>query len=291
MTGILIINKPQNWTSHDVVAKMRRVLGERRIGHGGTLDPIATGVLPLLVGRATRAAEYAESSEKEYTAGLKLGIATDTQDITGNVIKTQDVNVSEEELLGALSEFKGERLQIPPMYSAVKVGGKKLYEYAREGRSVGRAARRIFIRELELLSFDGGEASIRIVCSKGTYVRTICHDIGELLGCGGVMSSLVRTRAGRFDIGCALTIEEIREAAEKGRAESLLLPVDTLFSELDILTIEKKDEKRCLNGAPVNKAGTACGRYRVYSEDGKFLMLGEVLPDGKLVTVKSFFDI
>ena len=184
MTGILIINKPQNWTSHDVVAKMRRLLGEKRIGHGGTLDPMATGVLPLFVGRATRAVEFAENVEKEYIAGLRLGLVTDTQDTTGSVLETYDVNVSEETLIRVLKGFKGERLQVPPMYSAVKIGGKKLYEYAREGKSIKRPARKILIKELELLSFDGTEVSLRIVCSKGTYVRTICHDIGRLLGCG-----------------------------------------------------------------------------------------------------------
>lgn len=291
MIGIIIINKPQNWTSHDVVAKMRRVLREKRIGHGGTLDPMATGVLPLFVGRATRAAEYAENAEKEYIAGLKLGVITDTQDTTGSILEKHDVKASGEELSQALRGFKGELLQVPPMYSAVKIEGKKLYEYAREGKSIKRPARRIFIKELELLSFDGAEASIRIVCSKGTYVRTICHDIGSLLGCGGAMSSLIRTRAGRFDISRALTIEQIEQAAEKSEAEKLLLPVDTLFLALDNLAIDKKDEIRCRNGAPINAAGVACGRYRVYSKDGSFLMLGEVRPDGKLVTVKNFFDI
>jgi tRNA pseudouridine55 synthase len=291
MTGILIINKPQNWTSHDVVAKMRRLLGEKRIGHGGTLDPMATGVLPLFVGRATRAVEFAENVEKEYIAGLRLGLVTDTQDTTGSVLETYDVNVSEETLIRVLKGFKGERLQVPPMYSAVKIGGKKLYEYAREGKSIKRPARKILIKELELLSFDGTEVSLRIVCSKGTYVRTICHDIGRLLGCGGGMSGLIRMRSGVFDINRALTIEEVEQAAKNGEAASLLLPVDTLFLEFGSLKLDKKEEKRCRNGARINKAGVVQGRYRVYSEDGEFLMLGEVRPDGQLVTIKNFFEI
>lgn len=291
MIGILIINKPAGWTSHDVVSKMRRVLGERRIGHGGTLDPMATGVLPLFVGRATRAVEFIENAEKEYIAGLRLGIETDTQDTTGNILLSSEVNVTAEELSAVLESFIGERDQIPPMYSAVKIGGKKLYEYARAGKEISRPARRISIGEMELISFDGREAVIRISCSKGTYIRTICHELGLCLGCGGAMSSLIRTKAGRFDLSMAKSMEEVIAEAEKGNAERLLLPVDSLFSDLDALTLDIDDEKRCRNGAPILKTGIGSKRYRVYSGDGRFLMLGQARPDGTLNPVKNFFDI
>ena len=214
MNGILIVDKPEGWTSHDVVAKLRGVLKEKRIGHGGTLDPMATGVLPLFVGRATRAVEFMESADKEYEAGIKLGIVTNTQDTTGQVLEEQTVNVSEEDIKSALLSFLGESEQLPPLYSAIKVKGKKLYEYARAGKDVERSTRKIFISEAEPLGWKSDEYRFRIVCSKGTYIRTICHDIGNILGCGGAMSYLRRTRAGAYTISEAVNLDNIIKASE-----------------------------------------------------------------------------
>ncbi len=195
-TGIIIIDKPQNWTSMDVCGKLRRLYGERRVGHAGTLDPMATGVLPVFVGRATRAVEFAEHGEKEYLAGLRLGISTDTQDTTGEVLAEQPVACSRSEIEDVLGRFRGDIEQIPPMYSALKVNGQKLYQLARKGKTVERKPRPITIYELELGEQIGeNEYALRVKCSKGTYIRTLCQDIGDALGCGGCMSSLRRTMA------------------------------------------------------------------------------------------------
>ncbi|MBP5166034.1 MAG: tRNA pseudouridine(55) synthase TruB [Oscillospiraceae bacterium] len=284
MTGIIVINKPADWTSHDVVAKMRGILKEKRIGHGGTLDPMATGVLPLFVGRATRAVEFMDDADKEYIAGMRLGITTDTQDMTGNILERKDADVSADTVAAELRNLHGAMDQLPPMYSAVKVSGKKLYEYARSGREVERRARRIFIYEAEPLGFADGEYRFRLVCSKGTYVRTLCHDIGERLGCGAAMSSLVRTRAGCFGIDEALSIEQ---------AESLggaaLAPTDTMFRHLPALIADGADERRIRCGNPP-QAAAENGRYRIYAPGGEFLALGEAR-DGKIDIIKSFFEV
>lgn len=281
MNGIIVINKPSDWTSHDVVAKLRGILHERRTGHGGTLDPMATGVLPVFVGRATRAVEFIENADKEYIAGIKLGCTTDTQDTTGNILTTCDYRITKEELLGVLPEFTGDISQIPPMYSAIKQNGKKLYELARKGIETERKPRNITIFELELLEFDGDEGKLRIVCSKGTYVRTLCHDIGKKLGCGAVMSSLVRTRVGEFRLENAVNLEDV--------TEDKLLAVDSVFGNLPECKVNAKQEKKCRNGCEF-KLDIQDGRYRVYSEDGSFLMLGQV-KDGVMKTVKSFFEV
>ena len=207
--GILIVDKPAGWTSQDVAAKLRGVFHERRIGHSGTLDPMATGVLVLFVGRATRAVEFAESDSKEYLAGLRLGLVTNTQDTSGETLETHPVAVTREELDAALDAFRGDISQIPPMYSAIKIGGKKLYELARKGQEVERKPRNITIFELAVEDGSGSDWDLRVRCSKGTYVRTLCHDIGQSLGCGGCMSSLRRTRAGRFTLEQAVTMEQI----------------------------------------------------------------------------------
>ena len=196
--GILVIDKSAGWTSQDVAAKLRGVFHERRVGHGGTLDPMATGVLPVFIGRATRAAEFLESAEKEYVAGLRLGVVTDTQDTSGTVLETNPVCVTRAQLEAALRQFLGPIEQIPPMYSAIKINGQKLYELARRGQEVARRPRSITIHALELLEGEGADWTVRVRCSKGTYVRTLCHDLGRALGCGGCMSSLRRTRAGSF---------------------------------------------------------------------------------------------
>ena len=228
--GILIVDKPAGWTSQDVAAKLRGVFHERRIGHSGTLDPMATGVLVLFVGRATRAVEFAESDSKEYLAGLRLGLVTNTQDTSGETLETHPVAVTREQLDAALDAFRGDISQIPPMYSAIKIGGKKLYELARKGQEVERKPRNITIFELAVEGGSGSDWDLRVRCSKGTYVRTLCHDIGQSLGCGGCMSSLRRTRAGRFTLEQAVTMEQILAFAQEHDPAELLMPVDALFA-------------------------------------------------------------
>lgn len=284
MNGIILVDKPQGWTSHDVVGKLRGILHERRIGHSGTLDPMATGLLVVFVGRATRGVEFAEAHSKEYIAGLRLGIATDTQDITGNVLHETSQNVTENELKSVINDFLGDIQQIPPMYSAIKVGGKKLYELARKGESVERKPRTVNISKLELIGREENDFILAVGCSKGTYIRTLCNDIGEKLGCGGCMSSLRRVKAGRFSITDAHKIEEIAEAPEK-----YILPVDTIFSEYQGITANTVTEKKLRNGNTV-KCSADDGIYRVYGESGEFLLLGEV-QQGILKTIKNFFEV
>ena len=290
MNGIIIIDKPSGWTSHDVVGKLRGVFGERRIGHGGTLDPMATGVLPVFVGRATRAVEYCENAVKEYTASFRPGVSTDTQDITGTVLKSVPADISEEALRAALPQFTGRQSQIPPMYSAVKVKGKKLYELARRGVEVERKPREITIHRLELIGRDGGDFVLRVVCSKGTYIRTLCSDIGDALGCGGCMSALRRNAAGAFTEKDAVTIDMVEEAAESGGLQGLLRGVDTLFSEYPEMKISGKSVQLCRNGCDFQTKNAQDGMYRVYDDAGQFLMLG-VCRDGRMKTVKSFFEV
>ena len=225
--GIVVINKPQDWTSMDVCAKLRGIFHEKRVGHAGTLDPMATGVLLVFVGQATKAVSFAEDGRKEYRASLRLGVVTDTQDTSGTVLSQSPVSVAEDGLRAVLPRFTGEIEQIPPMYSAIKVQGRKLYELARKGVEVERKPRPVTIYELELLARDGnGDWGLRVVCSKGTYIRTLCHDIGAALGCGGCMSALERTMAADFTLDEAVTVEEVQE-----RGEALLRPVDSLFRQ------------------------------------------------------------
>ena len=277
----------------DVCAKLRGVLREKRVGHAGTLDPMATGVLPVFVGRATRAVEFAAEGGKEYLAGLKLGVITDTQDVTGTVLEERPVHVTRERLEAATQQFCGEILQVPPMYSAIKIKGKKLYELARKGKEVERAARPVTISvfwPLEQLGED--EYLMRIRCSKGTYVRTLCHDIGQALGCGGCMSSLRRTEAAGFTLEQAVSMEDFLAAAERGEAERLLLPVDEYFARNGwnaALTVKPEVEKRLRNGASVPLPGVE-GGFRVYGESGEFLLLARC--DGSVMKIiKSFYEV
>lgn len=290
MNGILLIDKPAGWTSSDVVGKLRGILHERRIGHSGTLDPMATGLLVIFVGRATRAAEFAESHDKRYLAGLRLGLVTDTQDVTGSRIGGCARSLAEEELEEALAAFRGEISQIPPMYSAIKRNGQKLYEIARRGGEVEREPRKITIHSLCIVGRDGEDFLLDIRCSKGTYVRTLCHDIGQALGCGACMSSLCRLEAGDFSLERALTLEQVQQAADEGRSRELLLPVETLFSSCPELTLPPADAARVKNGNPVSVNAAEEGRCRVYGPSGEFLALGAV-KDGKLSTIKSFFEV
>lgn len=289
MNGIILVDKPMDFTSHDVVAKLRGILHERRIGHSGTLDPMATGLLVVFVGRATRAVEFAESHEKEYIAGLRAGIVTDTQDITGKVLKTSDKAVSRKELSEVLPEFSGDILQIPPMYSAIKVDGRKLYDLARSGVEIERKSRPVTIKTLEIIGEEAGDYILRVVCSKGTYIRTLCNDIGERLGTGAALSSLRRTVAGNFSITDAHTIDEIRVLTEKGELDKIIRPVDTLFSEYPSVAVADWQLKKCLCGNSF-ETSEADGKYRVYDANGVFLMLANV-ENGIMSTIKSFFEV
>ena len=289
MNGILLIDKQPDWTSNDVVAKLKGILHQRRIGHSGTLDPMATGLLVVFVGRATRAVEFAEGHDKRYIAGLRLGITTDTQDITGRVLEAKDVTVTREELEQALVGFRGEIQQIPPMYSAIKQNGRRLYDIARKGGEVERKPRAITIHDLCVIDGQEGDWLLDVRCSKGTYVRTLCHDLGRALGCGGCMSSLRRVEAGQFSVDQAVTLSQVQQMADAGRMEELLLPVDSLFQAYPHCTASASQEKKIRCGNQV-KTGLAGGDYRVYTESGEFLMLGRV-EDGIMKTVKSFFEV
>ena len=289
MNGIILVDKPQDWTSHDVVAKLRGVLHERRIGHSGTLDPLATGLLVVFVGRATRAVEFSEADSKEYLSGLRLGVSTDTQDITGNVIAKCDALPDEAAVRETLCRFIGDIEQIPPMYSAIKIGGKKLYELARRGESVERTPRKITVSSIDIVDKDGTDYILNISCSKGTYVRTLCNDIGDALGCGACMSSLRRTRAGAFSVDEAHSLEDIEAAALEDRLSDIILPVDALFAPFPKLTVSESAAKRLKNGNVI-KVSAEDGDYRVYSDSEEFLLLGRV-EDGKLKTIKSFFEV
>ena len=288
--GILVIDKSAGWTSQDVAAKLRGVFHERRVGHGGTLDPMATGVLPVFIGRATRAAEFLESAEKEYVAGLHLGVVTDTQDTSGTVLETNSVCVTRAQLEAALRQFLGPIEQIPPMYSAIKINGQKLYELARRGQEVARRPRSITIHALELLEGEGADWTVRVRCSKGTYVRTLCHDLGRALGCGGCMSSLRRTRAGSFTLSQAVTMQQVLNFAAEQAPQALLMPVDAVFSMHPPLIVTMGQAAKLKNGAQIKDWQFRPGTYRVYAEDGEFLLLGRV-ENGGLTTIKSFFEV
>ena len=288
--GILVIDKSAGWTSQDVAAKLRGVFHERRVGHGGTLDPMATGVRPIFIGRATRAAEFLESAEKEYVAGLRLGVVTDTQDTSGNILETHPVAVTREEVQAALRQFLGPIEQIPPMYSAIKINGQKLYELARRGQEVERKPRSITIHELELLEGADADYLLRVRCSKGTYVRTLCHDLGRALGCGGCMSSLRRTRAGSFTLSQAVTMQQVLNFAAEQAPQALLMPVDAVFSMHPPLIVTMGQAAKLKNGAQIKDWQFRPGTYRVYAEDGEFLLLGRV-ENGGLTTIKSFFEV
>lgn len=289
MNGLLLVDKPTDFTSHDVVAKLRGILRERRIGHAGTLDPMATGLLVVLVGRATRAASFAESQTKIYEAAIRFGITTDTQDITGNILEQIPAPVSSDELQNILPRFTGEIEQIPPMYSAIKKDGKKLYELARKGEEVERQPRIVTINSLKHAGQRGEDHLLTVECSKGTYIRTLCHDIGQALGVGAVMSDLRRVASGDFSIENAHSLEEIAAAAAQGTVEDLLLGVDSLFSQHPSLTVSPEIEKKCRCGNPFSVQAED-GHYRIYSQTGEFLLLGHA-HKGMMTTVKSFFDV
>ena len=286
MNGIVIVDKPQGWTSQDVTARLRRVYATRRIGHGGTLDPMATGVLPVFVGRATRGVEFFEHAEKTYETLLLLGRTTDTQDVTGATLAEKPVHLSPADIEKVLPRFRGDILQVPPMYSALKVNGKKLYELARKGQEVERQPRPITVFELTNLDFDGTRLSLRVKCSKGTYIRTLCQDIGDALGCGGCMEALRRVRAGEYGIEDAVPLEQLLESETP---ERYLRGLDTMFAHCPAVTLTPNQEKRCRNGNPFSSP-LPQGTYRAYSQSGEFLMLAKV-EDGVMTTIKSFFEV
>ena len=286
MNGIVIIDKPQEWTSQDVTARLRRVFNTRRIGHGGTLDPMATGVLPVFVGRATRGVEFFEHAEKAYEAVLRLGRTTDTEDVFGNTLTEQEVSVSEQEFLDILPKFRGKIQQIPPMYSALKINGQKLCDLARKGKEVERQPRQIEIFELECLEFAGETARLRVRCSKGTYIRTLCKDIGEALGCGGCMEALRRVQAGEYTIDEAVPLQLLLESENP---EPYLRGVDTMFRNYEAVKLTANQEKRCRCGNAFS-VKISDGTYRAYSQSGEFLMLAKV-EKGIMSTIKSFFEV
>ena len=290
MQGILIVDKPAGWTSFDVIAKMRGVLGTRKLGHSGTLDPMATGVLPVFCGGASKAVDLQLDHDKTYRATLRLGVRTDTGDITGAVLETRPVTAGEAELTAALPRFVGPQMQLPPMYSAVKVNGQPLYKAARQGLTVERKARPI---EIYAIEYEGspapGEYTLTVRCSKGTYIRTLLEDIAAGIGQLGAMSALRRTRSGLFTEADAHTLEEILAAKEIGPAalESLLLPVERVFDPLPLLTVDRRTAAHLYNGCPTIRYPAADGRYRVRDEAGQFLGLAQVA--GGVLRVEKLF--
>ena len=286
MNGIVIVDKPQDWTSQDVTARLRRVFNTRRIGHGGTLDPMATGVLPVFVGRATRGVEFFEHAEKTYEATLLLGTSTDTEDISGTVLQQKDVHISETEFLNILPRFRGKIMQVPPMYSALKINGQKLVDLARKGKTVERQPREIEIFQLDCVDFSGDTARLLVRCSKGTYIRTLCKDIGDALGCGGCMAQLRRVQAGEYTLAEAVPLQQLLDCAEP---EQYLRPVDSLFRCYPAVTLSPKQEKCCRNGAAFS-IQLDVGTYRCYGKNGEFLSLSKA-ESGIMSTVKSFFEV
>lgn len=278
MNGILCVNKPQDFTSFDVVAKLRGILKIKRLGHGGTLDPMATGVLPVFVGTSTKACDIMPDNTKSYRAGFKLGQSADTQDITGKILAESDMSVSKELLLDTLPLFTGKIMQIPPMYSAVQVNGKRLYDLARQGIEVERTPREIQVDGLSLEEYDPEtrEGVLSIYCSKGTYIRTIISDIGEKIGCGGIMTSLVRTSSSGFTLADCYTFEEIQKARDEDRLEELILPVERVFEKLPKLKLGEAQTRMYRNGVKLDLARVYNIRegedtYAVYGNDGAFI--------------------
>ncbi len=316
MNGIINVLKPAGMTSFDVVGHMRKVAGQKKIGHTGTLDPSAVGVLPICLGNATRAIEFMMEKDKVYRAELTLGYATDTQDSSGNVIFSGSVDFDHADIEAAIVSFVGEQEQLPPMYSAIKIDGRKLYELARQGETVERQPRKIKVFDINIIRiWDQQEAQdhgldrehtgstsgkmlkralFEVHCSKGTYIRTLCHDIGEKLGCGGHMSFLVRTRAGSYGLDTALTLEEIRDLADRQQLEASLIPVETVFEEFDRLELDERETFKYSNGVWLNLSGgrnnlnTDCNPYiRVYDNSGTFLGIGELFNSQGGICLKS----
>lgn len=295
--GILNVYKEKGYTSHDVVAKLRGIVGQKKIGHTGTLDPDAEGVLPVCLGKATKVCDLLTDKDKTYRAVLLLGKTTDTQDLTGEVLNESDTSfLNEKEVETAIQGFVGEYRQIPPMYSALKVNGKKLYELAREGKVIERKARTVYIREIRILSIELPRVTMEVTCSKGTYIRTLCQDIGEKLGVGGCMKSLLRTQVGRFTLEDSKTLQNIQELKENGSLEQILIPVDSLFEDYRRVQVDKKQEPLLYNGNMFYMEGQKDVPYdeemvRVYDCDGKFVAIYRYnAENNQYKIVKMFFN-
>ena len=296
MNGIINVYKEKGFTSHDVVAKLRGILHMKKIGHTGTLDPDAVGVLPVCLGKGTGLCSMITDWTKTYEAVMLLGTVTDTQDTSGTVLKTREVNVTKRQILEVCSSFEGEYDQIPPMYSALKVNGKKLYELAREGKVIERKARPVKILDIQILEIDLPKVRMEVSCSKGTYIRTLCHDIGEKLGCGGCMESLIRTRVSTFRIEDAKTLDEIETLKQEGKLAELLVPIDAMFPSYPKITVKDDWKAFAKNGNPLDlkMLKEACGQdeetqVRLYDESGKFIAIYQ-WKEKKYHIVKMFFN-
>lgn len=295
--GIINVYKEKGFTSHDVVAKLRRIVGQKKIGHTGTLDPDATGVLPVCLGKATKLCDLLTDKNKTYEAVLLLGKTTDTQDITGEVLEEKSTEaLTEEKVREAIEGFIGDYEQIPPMYSALKVNGKKLYELAREGKVIERKARPVKILDIQILEIDLPKVRMEVSCSKGTYIRTLCHDIGEKLGCGGCMESLIRTRVSTFRIEDAKMLDEIETLKQEGKLAELLVPIDAMFASYPKITVKDDWKAFAKNGNPLDlkMLKEACGQdeetqVRLYDESGKFIAIYQ-WKEKKYHIVKMFFN-
>lgn len=295
--GIINVYKEKGYTSHDVVAKLRGIAGQKKIGHTGTLDPDAEGVLPVCLGKATKVCELLTDKDKTYRAVLFLGQTTDTQDASGTVLETSDIsNLNEAQVTEAVQSFVGEYAQIPPMYSALKVGGKKLYELAREGKTVERKARNVMIHSIKILRVELPRVEMEVSCSKGTYIRTLCHDIGEKLGVGGCMESLLRVQVGRFVLADSLRLSEIQKAKEDGNLEKILQPIDSVFEQYRAVWIRPDQEKRLQNGNSFRKPDRSQNyddqeMVRVYDSNGHFAAVYRyVEKDHEFRIVKMFLQ-
>lgn len=297
INGVINVYKEKGYTSHDVVAKLRGILHQKKIGHTGTLDPDAEGVLPVCLGRGTKLCDVLADHDKEYETVLLLGTVTDTQDITGTVIRTGQVNVTEDEVRECIRSFQGEQMQVPPMYSALKVGGKKLYEMAREGIEIERKPRPVHFYNIEVIEMELPRVKIRVHCSKGTYIRTLCHDIGEKLGCGGCMEKLLRTRVERFELLGARKLSQIQEFADRGKIEDVVIPVDQMFDSFSGCKVKQEADRLVHNGnffpislleneAIIRNTGE---QLRIYDSTGEFI--GIFTKKGERMTpVKMFYS-
>ena len=294
MTGIILLDKPKDITSFGAVARVRRICGEKKCGHTGTLDPMATGVLTVMLGGSTRFCELLPSHDKAYTASFRLGTVTDTLDITGKVLETREVNVTAEQVREKIRDFIGDISQLPPMYSAVSVNGQRLYDLARQGIEVERKAREVTVFSIEILNENeqAGEYEIAVECSSGTYIRTLIADLGEALGCGAVLTELRRTKANGFDISQAVTLEQLEKAAENGEISGVLIPVDKALEEYPIIKVTAAQAKRFRNGGELDlqrlKYPRMLGLFRIYDPDDNFIGLGEI-GTGDSLTVKRVF--
>lgn len=297
MFGILNVYKPKGMTSHDVVSFVRRKLHMKRVGHTGTLDPMAEGVLPILIGKATKLSDMIMADEKRYIARVRLGIVTDTDDVSGVTLETKEVSVREEEVLKTVNSFIGETQQIPPMYSAIKVNGQKLYQLARKGASVERRPRKIHVFSAEVSNFDGVSFDLSVHCSKGTYIRALCRDIGEKLGTGATMESLVRIQSGMFSLENAHTLENIERASENGEVDTLFISVDDVLFDITPLSVDDKVAAKIKNGIRLRPAqlqiSTFCkgDQFRIYNS-GELLAVLKVVMDEDcfvLAIEKSFY--